>query len=438
MRLCSEFLRDIDTGKFDHTFSFLYPAYGYGNCRKRYIDLLNLFMQDFGDVPAAIISAPGRTEVGGNHTDHQRGNVLAAAVNLDTVCVAAPNDEKVIRVQSVGYPLDEIHLDDLLIHEEEKGTSAALVRGVAGWFNNNGTMLKGFNAYTTTDVLVGSGLSSSAAFEVVIGTTIACLFDKDRTPEQIAFAGQFAENEYFGKPSGLLDQMASSVGGFVQIDFKEPAKPVINPVMCNLKEYGYNLCIVDTKGSHADLTAEYAAIPIEMREVARCFSKNYLREVDENEFFREILSVRNSVNDRAILRAIHYFRDNSLAVQSANALRNGDMNQFLANVIKSGRSSFTCLQNVFSVKEPGEQALSLALDLSERILDGKGAWRVHGGGFAGTIQAFVPDELLDSYCNAQDALFGMNSCHVLSIRPVGGVEITPDLKERLVNGRVKI
>lgn len=427
MKFCSELLRDIGAGGYDGAFSFLYPASDTGACRKRYKELLSLFMRDFGDVPAIIVSAPGRTEIAGNHTDHQRGNVLAASVNLDVVLIAAPNNENIIRVRSANYPPDEINLNDLEKHEDEKETSAAIIRGIARWFADHGTDVGGFNAYTANYVLSGSGLSSSAAFEVAIGTTMARLFDNKKTPVEIAFAGQFAENEYFGKPCGLLDQTASSVGGFVHIDFEDPKKPVIYPVACNLKEYGYNLCIVDTKGSHAALTDEYAAIPREMRSVAKCFGKDYLREVDETAFYNELSRVRLSTGDRAALRAIHYFRDNALAIQSAEALKTGDIKQFLANVIKSGRSSFTCLQNVFSTKEPGKQELTLALDLCERLLVGNGAWRVHGGGFAGTIQAFVPDDMLDVFCAQQDALFGKGSCHVLSVRPVGGVEVTPHL-----------
>jgi len=438
MKLCSELLCEINKGKYDTAFSFLYPASNTLDCKERYQVLISLFMQNFGDVPAIIISAPGRAEIGGNHTDHQHGNVLTASVNLDTVCIAAPNNESIIRVQSVDHTLDEICLDALHKREDEKGTSIALIRGVAKWFKDHGTILGGFNAYTTTDVLEGSGLSSSAAFEVTIGTTIARLFDREKTPLETAFAGQFAETEYFGKPSGLLDQTASAIGGLTHIDFYYPHNPKIRTIKCELKDYGYNLCIVNTKGSHADLTGEYAAIPIEMGEAAKCFGKKYLRDVDESEFYREFARVRYSVGDRAVLRAIHYFRDNTLAVQSSEALVNGDISKFLANVIKSGRSSFMCLQNVFSTKEPSRQALSLALDLSERLLEGRGAWRVHGGGFAGTIQAFVPDDLLYVFCEKQDELFGRGSCHVLSIRPVGVIEVSPTVKEEFYNGRVKV
>lgn len=423
MKKCSMICNEINAGRFDNVFGRLYPASRAEDCRKRYLDLLDRFITDFGDQAAVIVSAPGRTEIGGNHTDHQHGNVLAAAVNLDIICVAAPCEEPIIRVQSIGYPLDEINLNDLSPQESEKGKSAALIRGIAKWFSKHDVKIGGFTACTTSDVLSGSGLSSSAAFEVAIGNAIARLFDESKTADNIAIAGQYAENHYFGKPSGLMDQMASSVGGFVQIDFQNPEEPLIRPVACDLSAYGYHLCIVDTKGSHADLTDEYASIASEMCAVARCFGKEYLRDVSEEAFYREMLRVRSLQGDRAVLRAIHFYRDNKLAVDSANALERGDITGFLQNTKRSGRSSLACLQNVFSTKQPHNQGLTLALDLSETLLEGKGAWRVHGGGFAGTIQAFVPDAMLQEFCDKQNALFGPYSCHVLTIRPMGGCEI---------------
>jgi galactokinase len=281
-----------------------------------------------------------------------------------------------------------------------------------------------------SDVPVGVGLSSSAAYEVAVGRVVTALFDQSKTSAEIAFAGKYAENEYFGKPCGLLDQMASSVGGFVQMDFKDPAAPVVHSIQCDLRAYGYSLCIVDTKGSHAGLTDEYAAIPADMRKVARCFGADFLRDVDEAEFYGDLSRVRHSVGDRAALRAVHFFRDNALAIQSAEALRSGDFRRFFDNIVKSGRSSFTCLQNVFSPKAPDRQGLTLALDICERILEGNGAWRVHGGGFAGSILAFVPYDLLDAFRIEQDAMFGEGACHTLSIRPIGSVEVTPDIGKK--------
>lgn len=424
---CNKIRSYIESGRYDNTFSVLYPLSEIKICRKRYLELLDAFENKFGNMSVIIVSAPGRTEIGGNHTDHQHGNVLAAAIDLDIVCVAALNGTNVIQIQSEGHPLDEIDLKDLFVRESEKGTSAALIRGMAKWFSDHGSEPKGFNAYTASNVLVGSGLSSSAAFEVAVGNIMASLFGSQVTAVDIAIAGQYAENFYLGKPSGLMDQMASSIGGFVQIDFREPKKPIIRPITCNLSDYGYHLCIVDTKGSHANLTDDYAEITKEMRMVANYMGKDYLRDVDEADFYDKLHSIRIHAGDRAALRAIHFYRDDKLAVDSANALESGNIEKFISNIIRSGRSSLTCLQNVFSVKEPDQQGLTLALDLSETLLVGKGAWRVHGGGFAGTIQAFVPDEFLEEFYDRQNALFGSDSCHILSIRPVGGCEIKTDI-----------
>jgi galactokinase len=433
MKRCSELINLISTGKFDGTFEFLYKE-GIESQRGRYISLLELFIGEFGDMHAIISSAPGRTEIGGNHTDHQHGNVLAASINLDTICIAAPNNSNIIRVQSIGYPLDEVNTDALQKQIGEEGKTASLIRGVANYFKNLGVEIGGFNAYISTNVLVGSGLSSSAAFEVLIGTVISRLFAPEITAEQIAIAGQYAENEFFGKPCGLMDQMASSLGGVVQIDFKDPQKPLVKPIKFNIRDYGYNLCIVNTKGSHENLTPDYAAIPNEMRQIAEFFGKGYLRDVEEGAFYGNLSALRENNSDRAILRAMHFYKDNSLAIESASALENADFEKFLSNINKSGESSFTCLQNVFSTATPSQQGIPLALALCSRILEGKGAWRVHGGGFAGTILAFVPDSLLNEFQNSQDSLFGEGSCCALSIRPVGGVEVTENLMGGSNNG----
>ena len=373
----------------------------------------------------SYFSAPGRTEVGGNHTDHNHGCVLAAAVNLDIVAAAAKNDDNVVRLKSLEYPgMDVIDLNDLAPQEKEMEKAASLIRGVCARCRELGYTVGGFNAYTATQVLKGSGLSSSAAFEVVIVTAISHLFNNGAidavTAAQIA---QYAENVYFGKPSGLIDQTASSVGGFTAIDFHDPKKPVLEKVDFDLAKYNHALCIVDTGGNHADLTGDYAAIPVEMKSVARLLGAEVLRDADEGEFWNRLGELRQKVGDRAVLRAMHFFSDNRTAQEEAALLKAGDFDGFKEKIIASGRSSATRLQNVFACSNPSEQGLSLALAVSEKLLAGKGAWRVHGGGFAGTIQAFVPVEMLEEYRSAMEAVFGEGTCHVLSIRSAGGVQV---------------
>ncbi len=374
-----------------------------------------------------LFSAPGRTEIGGNHTDHQRGRVLAAAVNLDVIAVVSINQDNVIRIKSEGYDMDAVPLTVLSPNPSERGSSASLIRGIAARFSALGYRIGGFDAYTTSDVLPGSGLSSSAAFEVLVGTILNYLYNEGAiTAAVIAQIGQYAENDYFGKPCGLMDQTASAVGGFVSIDFENPADPVIKQVAFDLASSGYALCIVNTGGSHADLTADYAAVPAEMKAVAGQFGKQHLRKVPEEAFYAQIGELRDKVSDRAILRAVHFFDDNARVSEQATALADGDMVQFLRLVTASGRSSFQYLQNVYAPKQPAKQGLSLALSLSERILGVHGAWRVHGGGFAGTVQAFVPTELLVQYKQQMERVFGDGACHVLSVRPVGGVCVMPE------------
>lgn len=373
----------------------------------------------------SYFSAPGRTEVGGNHTDHNHGCVLAAAVNLDIVAAAAKNDDNVVRLKSLEYPgMDVIDLNDLAPQEKEMEKAASLIRGVCARCRELGYTVGGFNAYTATQVLKGSGLSSSAAFEVVIVTAISHLFNDGAIDAVIAAQiAQYAENVYFGKPSGLMDQTASSVGGFTAIDFHDPKKPVLEKVDFDLAKYNHALCIVDTGGNHADLTGDYAAIPVEMKSVARLLGAEVLRDADEGEFWNRLGELRQKVGDRAVLRAMHFFSDNRTAQEEAALLKAGDFDGFKEKIIASGRSSATRLQNVFACSNPSEQGLSLALAVSEKLLTGKGAWRVHGGGFAGTIQAFVPVEMLEEYRSAMEAVFGEGTCHVLSIRSAGGVQV---------------
>lgn len=392
---------------------------------ERYLSLAEDFAALFGeDRDARMFSAPGRTEVGGNHTDHNHGRVLAAGINLDAIAIAAKNDENIVRVKSRGYDMDVCDITDLEIKEDEKGHSPALVRGMCAGFKKYGYKIGGFDACTMSSVLSGSGLSSSAAYEVLVGTMLNYLYNDGQVDAiTIAKIAQYAENVYFDKPCGLMDQMACSVGGFVTIDFNNPSEPIVNEVKFDFASSGHSLCIVDTKGSHSDLTDDYAAIRSEMEAVAGCFGKNVLREVNEDEFKKNIPSVRAKVGDRAVLRALHFFADNARVLKEVDALKKGDFEEFKSYILESGDSSYKYNQNVFSVKKPLEQPVSLALAISESILKGKGAWRVHGGGFAGTIQAFVPNEILADYKNAMESIFGEGSCYVLIIRPVGGVEI---------------
>lgn len=393
--------------------------------KTRYKNAEESFIKEFGAQDGVrIFSAPGRTEVSGNHTDHNNGKVLAAAVNLDIIAFAVPTDDGIITVKSEGYPLFKVDTKELEPKAEEKDSTPALVRGVAAGFVKNSLKIGGFNAYMTSDVMKGSGVSSSAAFEVLVASILSGLYN-DNTVSAVKAAqiSQFAENEYFGKPSGLLDQMAASVGGFVYIDFKKTQYPIIVPIEFNISDYGYTLCIVDTKGSHADLTPEYAAIPSEMKSVAAALGKTVLREADEDEFFARIGELRKTCGDRAVLRAAHFFDENKRVEAAAEALKSGDIDSFLAAVRASGNSSYKFLQNVYANKAPNEQGVAMGLYTAERVLGNKGASRVHGGGFAGTIQAFVPNELLSEFIYAQDAIFGEGSCHKLFIRPVGGTEM---------------
>ena len=392
---------------------------------ERYVSLAEDFAALFGeDRDARLFSAPGRTEVGGNHTDHNHGRVLAASINLDAIAVASKNDENIVRVKSRGYNMDVCDITDLEIKENEKGHSPALVRGMCAGFKKYGYEIGGFDACTMSSVLSGSGLSSSAAYEVLVGTMLNYLYNDGKVdPITIAKIAQYAENVYFDKPCGLMDQMACSVGSFVTIDFNNPAEPIVNEVKFDFASSGHSLCIVDTKGSHSDLTDDYAAIRSEMESVAACFGKKVLREVDEAEFKKNIPAVREKVGDRAVIRAMHFFADNDRVLKEVDALKKGNFDEFKTYILESGDSSYKYNQNVFSTKKPLEQPVSLALALSESILKGKGAWRVHGGGFAGTIQAFVPNEILADYKNAMESVFGDDSCYVLIIRPVGGAEI---------------
>lgn len=372
-----------------------------------------------------VFSAPGRTEICGNHTDHQHGCVLAAAVDLETVATVQVNESNLIEIQSEGYPLVTVDLNDLTVREEEKNSTAALIRGVASAFVQRGAKLSGFRAEVRSTVLPGSGLSSSAAFEVLIGTILNELFfEKKLTAIEIAQIGQYAENVYFGKPCGLMDQMASSVGGMVYIDFEDPENPNVQKIDVDLATFGYGLCIIDTGADHADLTDEYAAIPGELAELCQCFDKKYLREIPKAEFVQKIPEIRGKVTDRAILRAFHIYRENDRVRQLVEALRWDDIEAFLDLIKESGRSSWMYLQNITPAGAVQHQEVAVALALCETYLKGQGAFRVHGGGFAGTVQAFVPLDMLDSFKASIEEVLGENSCHFLNIRQQGGIRVS--------------
>ena len=371
-----------------------------------------------------LFSAPGRTEISGNHTDHQHGCVLAAAVNLETVAEVVVLDDPTIIIHSEGYAPVEINLNDLNVHPEEVNTTKALVRGVAAAFRQRGAGLKGFLAKVRSTVLPGSGLSSSAAFEVLIGTICNELFfDRKLSAVEIAQIGQYAENVYFGKPCGLMDQTASSVGGMVFIDFENPVKPVVEKLDFDFTKAGHALCIIDSGADHADLTDEYAAIPGELKEVCRFFGKEVLRDIPETDFFAALPGLRHQVPDRAILRAVHFYQENKRVQRQAQALREGDLATFLRLVSESGRSSWMYLQNITPAGAIEHQDVAVALALCDTLLQGRGAYRVHGGGFAGTVQAFVPMDMLDAFKSGIERVLGEGKCHVLSIRSQGGIRV---------------
>ena len=382
------------------------------------------FAAAFGGTAERYFSAPGRTEVSGNHTDHQRGRVLAGAVNLDTVAAVRANGTDVIRVQSKGYPLCQVRLDALEPVDAEINSTPALIRGVAARFAQLGCKVGGFDAYCESTVLPGSGLSSSAAFEVLVGTIINHLFfDGKVTQPEIAQIGQYAENVFFGKPCGLMDQTASAVGGLVTIDFADKAHPDIRPVHFDFSTTGHALCIIDSRADHADLTDEYAAVPGEMKAVCEYFGKDVVTEIPEADFYAAIPALREKCGDRAVMRVIHEYNENRRGPQQVACLESGDFEGFLRLTKESGFSSWMYLQNVIPAGYVKQQAMAVALGLCEHYLQGRGAYRVHGGGFAGTVQAFVPFELLESFRAGIDGALGEGACHVLSIRPQGGVEM---------------
>lgn len=418
---------NIINGKYDNDFAMLYgdvkPA------KDRYIGALDEFLNLYGDRDnIRLFSAPGRTEIGGNHTDHQHGLVLAGSVNLDVIAVVSQNQSNTVRIKSQGYEMDELDVTELEVKPSENGKAIALIRGVLAAFSQNGYSVGGFDAYTTSNVLKGSGLSSSAAFEVLVSNIVNGLFnDAAVNAVDIAKYSQFAEREYFGKPCGLLDQMASSVGGFTYADFNDPQNPVVEKINLDLSQSGHTLCVVDTGGNHANLTEDYADITRECKAVSECLGVEFLRDADENRFYSSIAEIRKKCGDRAVLRAIHFFNEDKRVLTQKSALKRGDFNTFFAAVKRSGESSYDLLQNVYSPKNPSEQAISLALALTKQFLNGRGAFRVHGGGFAGTIQCYIPNKMFDDYKHMIESVFGENSCVKLFVRGVGGYELKGDI-----------
>lgn len=418
----------IHGGDFDRSFAYLYGEEQVMAQRDRYAAAVAGFVETFGDAEEELqlFSAPGRTEISGNHTDHNYGRVVAASVNLDVIAVVR-KATGCIRVKSEGYPMDTVMLDTLTPVKTEENSSASLIRGTAARFRELGYGAEGFDAYTTSNVLKGSGLSSSAAFEVLIGVILNHVYNGGQVSAvEIAQIAQYAENVFFGKPCGLMDQMASSVGNIITIDFNDPAKPIIEKIDFDFSTTGYALCIVDVGGNHADLTHEYAAVPGEMKAVAASLGVPVLRQTTMDELVKNIPALREKHGDRAVLRAIHFLNENERVEKLVEALKANDFESFKKLILASGNSSFEYLQNVYASCAVEEQGMSLALALAQQVLDGCGAWRVHGGGFGGTTQNFVPMNKLEEFRALIEQVFGKGSCHVLRIRPCGGVAVTAE------------
>ena len=417
----------IAEGGIDKTLTHIYGEAAVEMQKARYSNAIDEFAAIYGaDREISLYSVAGRSELSGNHTDHNCGCVVAASIDLDIIAVASKRDDSVIAIKSEGFPEDVVDFAKYNAPIESKfGSSESIIAGMVQGFLKDGYLVGGFDAYTTSNVLKGSGLSSSAAFEDMVGNILSHMYNDGKVDNvEIAKLAQYSENVFFGKPCGLMDQVACAVGGIVAIDFKDPKAPVINKVDFDISAAGYNLCIVNTGGNHADLTDDYASVPSEMKAVAAYFGKSVLREVDEAEFYANIAALRESVGDRAILRALHFFGENKRVASQKASLDAGDLDAYFAQVIASGKSSFCYLQNVYTTKNLKEQGLSLALCLAEGYLASKkAAYRVHGGGFAGTIQAYVPMEDVDGFRAIMDGVFGEGKCIVLRIRPEGAVRI---------------
>lgn len=416
---------EIAAGKYDDLLLDIYVDEAKITYQKqRYTKAIEEYVSVFENEDVEIYSAPGRSEVGGNHTDHQQGEVLAASINNDAIAIVHLMQDQVVRIASERYGILTVYLDDIDMVESEKETTISLIKGVLYKAQQMGYKIGGFQAYVTSDVLIGAGLSSSAAYETLIGTILSGLYNEMKIdPIEIAIIGQFAENVYFGKPCGLMDQMACSVGNLVHINFADIKNPKVEKVTFDLNKHGYSLCITDTKGSHADLTADYAAIPKEMKNVAACFGKDVLLGITVEDILKNIAIVRGQVGDRGVLRALHFIRENERVRKEVEALENEDIDTFFKEVANSGNSSFKYLQNVYSNTDVQHQNVSLALAISEDFLGKNGVCRVHGGGFAGTIQAFVKNDIVIEYQKIMDKVFGQGACSVLKIRKYGGMKV---------------
>ena len=419
----SELKKLISDGGLDGEFGVLYGANSVSAARKRYLRAVDGFVQTYGDASeVSLFSVPGRSEISGNHTDHNHGKVIAASVDLDIIAVASKTDGKMIRVKSEGFKEDRVDPDDPSTYERFR--SSSLIAGVADGFRKRGLAACSFNAFTTSNVFKGSGLSSSAAFENMIGTILNHFSNGGKVDfVTVAQISQYAENVYFGKPSGLMDQIACAAGGFVGIDFKDPKGPVVKRLDLDLEAKGYALAIVNTGGNHADLNDEYASITVEMRKIANFFGKDHLREIEKEDVLKNIPALRDAAGDRAVLRALHFFNENQRVTEQLKALEKGDIDAFFAGVFASGRSSLEMLQNVFCCSDPQHQGLTLALSLCPELLKNRGAWRVHGGGFAGTILVFVPLDATESFSVGMDRFFGEGSCRVLRVRSRGAEKL---------------
>lgn len=418
-------ISEIENGNYDNLFLDIYVDEDKISYQKqRYVNAIESYIEEFGEDDVEIYSAPGRSEVGGNHTDHQHGEILAASINLDAIGIVKKTDDMKVSILSKGYTLTTISLENLDMQEEEKETTIALIKGVVAGLANRGYKIGGFKAYITSDVLIGAGLSSSAAYETLIGNIVSGLYNNmSVSAEEIAIIGQFAENVYFGKPCGLMDQMACSIGNMVHVDFADINNPKVEKVTFDLNKYGYSLCITDTKGSHADLTADYAAVPEEMKKVAAFFGKEVLLGLTVDDILENIVKVREQVGDRGVLRALHFIRENERVQKEVSYLSDEDIEGFLKTVAASGNSSYKYLQNVYSNADVQHQNVSLALAISEDFLGDNGVSRVHGGGFAGTIQAFVKNDIVIEYQKIMDMVFGQGACSVLKIRKYGGMKV---------------
>lgn len=428
MQNISALLHKIEIGAYDNALSYLYQEDELEHQRSRYCDLLRTYSQTFpqGAAPR-LFSAPGRTEISGNHTDHQHGCVVAASINLDMIAAAAKNDCNCIRIQSEGFPFEEIDLSNLEVCEKEYNTTTALIRGVAAIMKQHKYQIGGVDLCVSSEVLRGSGLSSSAAFEILIATVLSYLYNNGRLDSvEAAQIGQLAENIYFGKPCGLMDQMACSVGGFVSIDFFDPAHPIVDNTAFDLASCGYRMYIVDVKGDHSDLTEEYAAVPAEMKSVAAYFGKEYLRQVPAEEFYHNLPALREKTSDRAVLRAHHFFRENLCAQEVSHALKQHNISRFMELIEESGRSSYMYLQNIYPSFSALSQPASVALMTAQHLLGHHGVCRIHGGGFGGTIQIFVEEQYSDRFAEEMETVTGKGSCHQLYIRPCGGTELTEE------------